>query len=201
MIEINLLPEELKNKTKVRESDPAMVKNQIAQIQDKAFIYAIPVLLGLFILMHFYFAVLWMAKGKQLNTLGRKWSALAQQKKELDVFNQEFSGASQNISLPVNLSRQRNLWAQKLNTLSLQLPAGIWFSEIILNNNNLTIKGSVVSLQSQEVSLINKLLDNLKTDLEFFQDFSSLELTKVQKRSLGGYDIADFALAGVLKLK
>ena len=68
-----------------------------------------------------------------------------------------------------------------------------------MNNNNLTIRGSVISLQKEEVGLINKLLDTLKIQPEFVKDFSSFELSNVQQRSLGGYDIADFVLVGALK--
>ena len=199
MIQINLLPEELKIKTKARNPDQAMVKNRAALIQDQLFIYAIPAMLVLFILAHLYFAVLLISKNGQLVSLNRKWLDLAAQKKALDEFNQEFSATSQDASLIQQLSRQRIIWAQKLNELSLHLPAGVWFNDIVLDSNNLTIRGSVISLQKEEVSLINRLLDNLKTTLEFSKDFSSFELSNVQKRSLGGYDIADFVLVGALK--
>lgn len=199
MIQINLLPEELKIKTKGRILDQGIVKSQLALIQERVFIYAIPVMLVLFILLHFYFAVLLISKNGQLVFLNRKWLDLAVQKKALDEFSQEFSATSQDASLLAQLSRQRILWAQKLNALSLHLPAGVWFNDILFNNNNLTIRGSVISLQKKEISLINKLLDNLKADAEFSKDFSSFELNNVQNRSLGGYDIADFVLVGALK--
>ena len=199
MIQINLLPEELKIKTKGRILDQGIVKSQLALIQERVFIYAIPVMLVLFILLHFYFAVLLISKNRQWVALNRKWLDLAVQKKSVDEFNQEFSVTSQDASLLAQLSRQRILWAQKLNALSLHLPAGVWFNDILFNNNNLTIRGSVISLQKKEISLINKLLDNLKADAEFSKDFSSFELNNVQNRSLGGYDIADFVLVGALK--
>jgi hypothetical protein len=56
-------------------------------------------------------------------------------------------------------------------------------------------------LEKEEVGLINKLLDNLKVLPEFSKDFSSLELSNVQKRNVGGYDIADFVLVGALKTR
>ncbi len=197
MIEINLLPEDLRVKTRGKGLEQAAVKNQL--VQDQVFIYAIPVLLGLLILMHLYFAVILISKNGQLSALNRKWLALAGQKKALDEFNQQVSGSNGEILQQLN--RRRILWAQKLNALSLSLPSGVWFNEIILNNNSLTIRGSVISLQKEEVSLINKLLDSLKTIPEFSGDFSGFELNNVQKRSLGGYDIADFILVGALKTK
>lgn len=199
MIEINLLPEEFRIKTKTKNPEQSLVKSRAALIQDRVFIYAIPALLAVFVLAHLYFTVILISKNGQLVSLNRKWLDLAAQKKALDEFNAEFSTVSKDASVLAQLDRQRILWAQKLNALSLHLPAGVWFNDIILSGNNFTIKGSVISLQKEEVSLINKLLDNLKITPEFSKDFSSFELSSVQKRSLGGYDIADFVLVGALK--
>lgn len=201
MIQINLLPEELKIKTKGRNPDQAVAKNLMALIQGQLFICVILIILVLFISAHFYFAALLISKNGQLVSLSRKWSGLAAQKKELDEFNQEFSSTSQDAGVLAQLSRQRILISQKLNELSLCLPAGVWFNDILLNSSNLTIRGSVISLRKEEIGLINKLLDNLKAALEFSKDFSSFELSNVQKRSLGGYDIADFVLVGALKAR
>jgi len=56
-----------------------------------------------------------------------------------------------------------------------------------------------VSLQQEEMNAINKFMDNLKKDSVFLKDFSNLELTSVQKKVIGGYDIADFVLSAKLK--
>jgi len=199
MIQINLLPEELKTKTKGRNLDPAIIKDPLVLIKERLFIYAIGAILALFILAHFYFAVPLIFKNRQWVSLNQKWLNSAVQKKEVDEFNREFSASFQDAGVLTQLSRQRILWAQKLNALSLYLPAGVWFNEILLSSNSLTIKGSVISLQKEEVGLINRLLHNLKATFEFSKDFSSFELSNVQKRSLGGYDIADFVLVGALK--
>ena len=168
-------------------------------IQEQAFIYAIPVILGLFILLHIYFTVLSVSKNGQLVSLNHKWMNLAAQKKTFDEFNQEFSSTSQDTSVLAQLARQRILWAQKLNELSLYLPSGVWFNEILINSNNLTIRGSVISLEKEEIGLLNQLLDSLKMHSEFTKDFLSFDLSNVQRRTVGAYDIADFILVGALK--
>jgi len=201
MIQINLLPDELKIKTKGRNIDQVLVKSPMALIRDQAFIYAAAAMLLLFILAHLYLAVLLVSKNGQLVSLNQKWLNLAGQKKELDEFNQGFSAVSQDTSLLQQLNRQRFLWAKKLNALSLRLPAGVWFNQITINAKDIIIQGSVISLQKQEVSLINKLLENLKADSEFSKDFVSFELSNVQKKSIGGYDVADFILTGALKAR
>lgn len=201
MIEINLLPQELRVKTKEKAPQQVVVTAIAGFNRDKLFIYAIPVLLGLFVLAHLYFAVIGIAKGGHLASLKRKWMDLEPQKKTLDEFSQQYSLVSQDAGLTQLLINQRILWAQKLNKLSLNLPAGVWFNDLSLVKQSLTIQGSVISLKMEELNLINKLLDSLKADNEFFKDFASLELSSVQKRSIGSYDIADFVLTGILKSK
>lgn len=201
MIEINLLPEELRAKTRIKNVEHETGAKPVAFSRDQLFIYAIPAILVLFILLHFCFAVIAISKNAKLVSLNRQWLNLASQKKAVDEFNSEFSSNLQDTSVLAQLNRQRILWSQKLNKLSLNLPSGVWFNEITINVKDIVIQGSVVSLQAEEVGLINKLLENLKSDSEFSKDIAFFELSNVQKRNVGGYEVADFILTGVLKAK
>ena len=201
MIEINLLPEELRVKTKTKNLERETVASPVAFSQDQLFVYAIPFLLGALICAHIYFAVVAVSKNNQLVDLNRKWMALEPQKKAFDEFNNNYSSTSADASLAALLNNKRILWAVKLNKLSLNLPSGVWFNEIAISAKDIVIQGSVISLAKEEVNLINKLLENLKADSEFSKDFVSFELSNVQKKNISGYDIADFILTGVLKAK
>lgn len=199
MIEINLLPEELRAKTKEKASKQVVVKSGTGFNPDVLFICALPAVLALFVLAHIYFGVISISKSGKLTALNQKWIELAPQKKVFDEFNQEYSAATQDAGLTQLLLKQRILWASKLNALSLNLPAGVWFNDIVFSKLNVTIQGSVVSLKMDELNLINQLLDSLKADNEFFKDFTGFELSNVQKRTVGSYDISDFALQGTLR--
>lgn len=203
MIQINLLPEELRVKSKIKDPGPAheIASKPAVFSPEQLFIYAVPVLLGLFICAHIYLAVVFISKNGQLAALNRKWVELAPQKELLDKFSTEFSAASQDASRTRLLTNKRVLWAQKLNKLSLNLPSGVWFNQITISAKDIVIHGSVISFTKEEVNLINQLLENLKKDSEFFKDFTSFELSDVQKRNVGGYDIADFILMGALKAR
>jgi hypothetical protein len=37
--------------------------------------------------------------------------------------------------------------------------------------------------------------------MAFFKDFTKLELSSVQKKSIGGYDVSEFVLQGEIKAK
>ncbi len=201
MIEINLLPEESRVKTKEKASGQMVIKSGSAFNPDQLFIYAIPVILVLLVLAHLYFGVISVSKNGSLASLNRKWIELGPQKKVLDEFSSEYSASSQDAGLTQLLIKQRVLWADKLNKLSLNLPAGVWFNDITLAKQSLTIQGSVISLKMDELNLINKLLDSLKADNEFFKDFASLELSNVQRRTVDSYDITDFILQGTLRTR
>ncbi len=201
MIEINLLSEELRVKTRAKGGERMGLAKIAPFSQEQLFIYALPALLGLLVSVHTLFAVVTIFKNAQLGSLNQRLLALAPQKNELDEFNKEYSAVSQDAGFVRLLTEKRILWAKKLNKLSLNLPPGIWFNDISINVKEIIIQGSVISLQREEVSLINKLLDNLKADSEFSGDFTNFELTNVQKKNTGGYDIADFVLMGALKAK
>jgi len=201
MIQINLLPEELRVRNKTKSSEHETVAKPGVFSHEQLFIYALPVLCGALICAHIYFAVIFILKNNQLVALNRQWVKLEPQKKAFDEFNIDYSSTTQDASLVKLLISKRILWAQKLNKLSLNLPSGVWFNEITISPKDIVIQGSVISLAKEEVNLINKLLENLKIDSEFSRDFNFFELSNLQKKNVGGYDIADFILTGVLKVK
>jgi Tfp pilus assembly protein PilN len=189
MIEINLLPGELKFRAKK------------ISLELNYFLYLIPVVFGIVICVHIYLAALNITKSYQFSALNNKWKKIELQRKELEDFKNEHDLLSADAEIIQQLIAQRINWSEKLNKLSLNLPSGIWFNEMVLTRKDFTLKGSVISLQKEEFSLINKFINNLKNDAAFFKDFNNLELSSAQKRVVGGYDISDFILIGTLREK
>ncbi len=194
MIEINLLPEELKPKVKGK-------KTALSALGPSALIYLLPAGLGVLVFSHLCLAGLAIIKSSQYGILNNRWRSLEPQRKALEEFNREFLVFSEDAKALQRISLQKVNWAQKLNNLSAALPSGIWFTQLSVTAKELNLRGSAISLQKAEMNLINKFIDNLKSDTAFFKDFSALNLSSVQKKSLGGYDIAEFALVGQLKSK
>jgi Tfp pilus assembly protein PilN len=196
------LPVELRAKARVKKAEAPLTQGAKFKVdQEKLFLYAIPAILGALILLHLYFAVLTIMRNNEMVSLNKKWLALEPQKKAFDDFNSEYSSVTFDASAIKRITQQRILWAPKLNKLSSNLPSGVWFHEVFMNGKSLNIQGSVISLQKEEVSLLNKFLDNLKMDKDFSADFFNQEVSFVQKKNIGGYDIADFVIVGVLKSK
>lgn len=188
MIEINLLPQELK------------IKSKKVGLEPSYFLYLVPLLFGILICVHVYLAILGIAKNCQFHALNNRWQKVAPQRKTLEDFKKEHELLSSDANIIQQLTAQRINWSEKLNKLSLNLPSGIWFDEIIVTSLDFTLRGSVVSLQKEEFGLINKFINNLKNDEGFFKFFNNLELSSVQRRVIGGYDVVGFVLVGTLKL-
>lgn len=189
MIEINLLPEELKVK-----------KETTTKFSSILFTSTI-ILLTILVIINIYIISLTTVKNIQFKALNKKWQDLEPQRQRLEKFKKESDVLSEDARAIQQLIGHRIVWASKINRLSLLLPSGVWFNEISSNNKNFILKGSVISLKKEEMSLINSLLTNLKEDKLFFSDFQTIDLTSVQRRLMGGYEVVDFIFTGSFKSK
>jgi len=193
MIEINLLPAELRVAPKSKKISIDLKPNKLLAL--------IPILVGLIVLIHIFLAIGGALKASQYRALKNKLLKLEPQRKELEDFNKEYSILLQDAQAIQQMIGQRIIWSQKLNRLSIDLPSGIWFSDLSVTPKDFILQASAVSLNKEEMNIITKLIDNLKNDPVFIQDFSNLELNSVQRRVIGGYDVIDFILTGTLKPK
>ncbi len=186
MIEINLLPEELRAKTKKGGFDPRYA------------LYFLPLLLALLLFLHLYLAANFLIKNYSVAVFEKKWKQLKPQLQKIENARKE-TGQEPFDPRITQLASQRITWSDKLNYLSDQLPYGIWFTSLSFSSKEFLLKCSVVSLQKEEMSLINTFISNLKRDKNFIKDFASLELSSVQKKEVGGFEVVDFLLTGTVK--
>jgi len=205
MIEINLLPLEFRTRAKAKKAEaPVITASGTGKFKidpQKIFFYAIPAVIAVVVFLHLYLAILTIVRNGEMIYLNKKWISLQPDKISFEQFNNEYSSLSQDASALQKFAKQRILWAPKLNKLSLNLPSGVWFNELLMDGRSLNIQGAVVSLQKDEVGLLNRFMDNLKDDNDFSADFLNQEISFVQKKNLGGYDVASFIISGVLKNK
>jgi Tfp pilus assembly protein PilN len=187
MIEINLLPEELK----------ARIKKAPDEYQ--YFLYLIPLCAAVLVLVHLYLGGIQTYRSLQLSALTKKWQGLEPQRSKLVNLKSESSSSSQEDRIAQEFAAKSINWSKKLNKLSLDLVAGIWFNEISISRTGLSIRATVFSLEKAEVDLINKLMTGLKNDSDFIADFESLELGQMQRKSIASYEVVDFMLSANLK--
>lgn len=189
MIEINLISEEFKLKKKGQGPDP------------NTLVIILPAVLGLIIFVNIYLAGIFIVKTSGLHMLEKKWAAMGPQRKAMDEFKSKYAVLSADHLAIQQLITKRVNYSLILNKLSLDLPSGVWFSDLSLSASGLMLRGSVVSLDKNEMALINKFIANLKSDKGFIKYFASFELSSVQRRAIAGFDIVDFVLTGILVKK
>jgi len=195
MIEINLLPEEqrAKNRKDVHSAAPG------AGMDPTYLIYVVPIVAAILLLAHLYLGLAYVSKQNRFNSLNKEWASLASQRQKVSSFKTESAANSQDAVIIDELINKSVLWSEKLNRLSLNLPPGVWFNEIVISKKSLEIKACVFSLESNGVDLINKFLFNLKNDRSFFKDFKNVETGNMLTRKIGSYEVMDFTVTGTLK--
>jgi len=197
MIEINLLPEELKNRV-VKANKPEAILTT-AGLELKHLILLIPLAFGILLCLQLFLGLWGIVKFSEARILNGRWKILESERKAVEEFNNKYALISEDSQVIQQLLRERIIWSEKLNRLSLDLPPGVWFEELLVNAQGLSLRGAVVSLAKEEMGLIKQLIDNLKNDPAFSKDFNNLEMGSAEKKTLGSYDITEFTLNGNLK--
>ncbi|MCM8796836.1 MAG: hypothetical protein NC923_03025 [Candidatus Omnitrophica bacterium] len=196
MIEINLLPEELRAKESVSDE---IIEESLIKFTPKNILLLLPLIAAATVIITLSLCGVSIFKGTQLSRIEKRWRALEQQRKIVKEFAEQNWLLSQEAAVIKNYLDKRVNWAEKLNKLSLYLPRGIWFNALAVSAKDLIIQASVFSLQKEEMNLISRFIEQLKKDPAFSKDFKSIELGSVQKRLAGGYEIIDFILNFALK--
>ncbi|MCG8430779.1 MAG: hypothetical protein MJA29_06385 [Candidatus Omnitrophica bacterium] len=192
LFEINVLPEELR----IREKEKKPLLSGLPSLE-----IIVPVAVGVIVFSHLLLGVSAHMKKGRLRRLHTELETLQPQKESLREFDTKFATLSKKLTLTERMSADRVLWAPKLQALSLHLPRGIWFREIVMSPVDFVLSGTVISLDKDEMSLIREFVDRLQDDREFIADFQSFELGTVQKKVIVYYDVTDFILRGRLHKK
>ena len=187
MIEINLLPEELKK-----------VKGK-AGFSKENLQYIFLAGIGLLLIIHLYFAFSVLVKNFQYKSLNKKWLANRVALEKIADWKKEYNLSSQDSQEITRLTQSRVNFCDKLKVMSEILPEGIWFNHLFIKQKDFRLEASVVSLKEEQMSLIRLFLDELKKDKVFFSAFTRLELGPVNLRDFKGYQIMDFSLEGSLR--
>lgn len=197
MIEINLLPEDKRGKAKAPAA--AAVGKPAAGMpspQDlKKALYAVPVIAGILVFAHLYLGIVQFGVALERGALEKKLASFQPQMTDLSGFKARYESVSQDEKVMQELAAKNIPWSKKLNQLSLNLPAGIWFRDLAANSRQLSISGSAVALAGDQVELIKLFMGALRGDADFYGDFSGFDMGSVQKRAVGSYEVADFAVS------
>ena len=188
MIEINLLPEELRKIKK-----PGIDLGELNLDLDKFKFSAIGIFIGLWIFLIVLLFTISFIREKQTTSLLAQESLLAPQKKEVEAFNDEISSLNVKILALGEITKKRTLWAQRLNELSDLVLPSIWFTRIHTDpESRFIIEGSVLSKREEAMATVGKFIENIKEKSVFFKGFKDVKLESVQRKDFEGRDVVDF---------
>jgi Tfp pilus assembly protein PilN len=201
MIEINLLPEE--KRVKMRKAAAAVPDKPVVPVSEslKKLVFIVPLIVGVLVVVHVYLLISYFATGATLGSLNRKMQSFQPQLQNLAGFKVKFESLSQDGKILQELASNSVVWSKILNRLSLDLPSGIWLTDLSANSGQLTMKCSVVSVAGDPVELINQFITRLKEDTDFYGIFSNFDLGSVQKRMVGSFEVTDFAVTMEVKAR
>ncbi|OGX24214.1 MAG: hypothetical protein A3J51_01445 [Omnitrophica WOR_2 bacterium RIFCSPHIGHO2_02_FULL_45_21] len=191
ILEINLLPEELRKKR--RAFRPKLSVDSLRKILG-------PAIAG-FVFIHLLIPVVTFSQKLSLGRAKKAFLDIQPQKEKLDEIRNQLKGFGNLDELFKRMRGQRSGIAPQLNIISDYLPQGIWLSGLSVSKSAWEIKGSCIFGTEGEMAQIGKFLQALKSDARLDKDFASLELVSVERRKLGTTELADFILGSKTKGK
>ena len=150
MIEINLLPEELRKK----KSEPCFNLNMESE---KLKFWIGGGAVGILILIVTMLFLGSFIRKAQINGLLAREKNFSSRLSQIDSVNKEIAVLKAKMSILDQLTKRKFLWAEKLNQLSdLALP-GIWFTHVYTDSENrLIIEGSVFSKSEEAMASVDR---------------------------------------------
>ncbi|MCX5687144.1 MAG: PilN domain-containing protein [Candidatus Omnitrophica bacterium] len=189
MIEINLLPEELRKK----KSEFSFNFNMEAE---KLKFWIIGGAVGILMLIFMMLFTVSFIRKIQIDSLLAREKDFSSKFSQVDSVNKEIAVLRAKMSALDQLTKRKFLWTEKLNQLSDLILPGIWFTHVYTDSENrLIIEGSVVSRSEEAMASVGKFMKNLKDDRQFFKDFKNIKLESVQRKNKEENDMVDFKIA------
>ena len=191
MIEINLLPLQLRKKRK----GVNLVSRSILLPRETV----IALVGGFLFFVLFIHAVLQFViaiKFVQIKRYERQLTRIAPDKANADRVIQELRVLQAKVKSIEGVAEQRKiLWAKKLNEISDALPRGVWLTRLTFQDGILIMQGSAVSKSKNEMSNVHAFTASLKSSPGFTQNLSNIELGLIKSRKVNTTQIADFTIS------
>lgn len=183
MIELNLLPEELKKKKK---------RIELPEIP------FIPIGIALIVVLVVLQLLLsgWVATTRsQISSLEKTWQDLEPKKTKLEEIKKKISATGKKAQTIEYLIDRRMSWARLLNGLSDSVTSNIWLTNLSHNERTLTISGSASGKGEEATAYIARFIQSLKDNSGFFKNFNDVELVSIKQDSVADQNVMDFKLA------
>ena len=223
MIQINLLPEELKKSrrpsARIDISSIDFGKIPVFKIAAIAVGLVVVIQLAIFGFGLFY--------GAEFRSMEEDYKKIFSEKQTTEKLKSEISSMSKKISVIDELMVKRFSWAKKLNDMSDSMTAGIWLTQLDYDEKTverakpvvmtprgeskpstekvleryLLISGAASSMGEEGTALIGRFIEKLKDNTSFYADFSDIELGNIKREQSGNQEIMTFKITCLFKTK
>jgi Tfp pilus assembly protein PilN len=223
MVEINLLPEELK---KSRRAAPKIDVSSInlEKVPMLNIAVAAAVVLVVAQIAVFLFGLIF---GAVYGSYENRYEAIAPARQEAEKLRSDISTMSKKITAIDELMVKRFSWAKKLNDLSDCVTPGIWLTHLEydekitekpratnsqraregsqamekVTEKYLVMTGAASSMGEEGTALIGRFIEKLKQNPSFYSDFSDIELGNIKREQANGQEIMTFKITCLFKNK
>ncbi|MEA3489206.1 MAG: PilN domain-containing protein [Candidatus Omnitrophota bacterium] len=195
MIELNLLPRELRKKKKRQMPD----------------IKPVPILVGVagvLVLVHILLALLVINNGILLKTLKKKWERMKPQKEMTDRIARETSELEKRVTAVRALAKPDLSWTTLLSGLNQAMIPNVWLSDLRLSfggraysirkegqvPTQLNLTGYALGKSEEATSAVARFINSLKRNKIFFDYFKDVELQNMRSSTVAGEEVMNFNL-------
>ena len=190
MIDINLLPDHLKNKKRHLAFSLASYG-----IPKEAMVGLVGGLTALMVLIIILLQIVIFSKWAQRASLKKQWEAVQPEKQVVDKVLMELRMLKNKLeSIDKVTTGKRIFWSPKLNAISDSVPRGVWLNRISLDEQILLLDGSAVSKIQDEMISVGDFITNLKSQKAFMEHLDSIDVSSIQKRQIKSVQVADFLI-------
>ena len=216
MIEINLLPEELKKKEpRFKGVDLSGMSFENVPVTKIAII-----LIGVLLALHTLLFVIGASNKSAVNSLSNKYNTLLPQKKESEALKKQLDVINGKVSAIGELMVNRFSWAKQLNSLADSMTPGIWLGELSYEEKvaisqqaaspkkkgiskpveekvvlkYMILSGYASSMGEQGTALIGKFIKSLKENPDFQANFSDIELGAIKSEKFQDQEVMSFKI-------
>jgi len=181
MIKIDLLPPQLRKKDKIVSKIP------MASV--------VPIIILVMIGLHILFGIVTIYKKVQILALGKTWSGMSSQFKEVSTLKDGIKDKKDKIKDMEFVLNRKFYYTELLSKVNQAIPKRLWLNQLTLSKTGLVIEGSVFSFGDDQVSSVNKFFDVLKNDSFFVKNFRNFNIGSMQRRAIKSYEVLDFILS------
>jgi len=227
MIEINLLPQEMRKKEpRFKPIEFGMIDMKNLPVKN----IGIAAVVALLVLHTALFIVGSYSKSRVAD-MTKKYNAILPERSTAQALKSQIDLINRKVAAIDELMVKRFGWAEKLSSLSDSVTSGIWLSELSYDEKTgesaknvvtkqaatggksqalkqstekvtlryLLISGYASSMGEQGTALIGKFIKSLKDNPGFYSDFSSIELGSIKSEKMQDQEVMSFKLTCMFK--